>query len=375
MEGLRNRMRSHSRPALLSGLLAASLLLGVPRGGHTWCVGGAPPAHDEDDDGLNDIQERFFGTDPLNPDTDGNGILDGDEDFNGNGIPNKDEPTIFSLEGFIDPFAPRSRNVALVIEGTNLFNLFPSATSNRVCFSSSGLCVRMRAHGQFNKRVRVYLLASPRIADKITGDLVINTPVGSTPHLMFKRMECRAGRPTLMGAARVNLKTRYKSVLYRLHYVAIGGCNLIERQGRKVVTRVRLADNHDIVIRMPYGGIQALPTRLLVPAHSLAKPDPAYPFDDDIHKGDLVRVVTSQGESNAIAVDDETANLRIPKEDLVEDHDGDGITSADELELGTDPLVFDTDHDKLSDGQEIRSGRTDPLDPDTNGDGILDGDQ
>ena len=95
-------MRPPSR-VFLVGLLAVLPLLALRVSAHAWCVGGAPPALDEDNDGLNDIQERFFGTDPNNADTNGNGVLDGDEDNDHDGIPNKDEPTIFSLEGFVDP--------------------------------------------------------------------------------------------------------------------------------------------------------------------------------------------------------------------------------------------------------------------------------
>jgi len=52
-------------------------------------TGGA----DSDRDGLSDIQERKIGTDPNNPDTDGDGLKDGDEDTNHNGIyePNRGE--------------------------------------------------------------------------------------------------------------------------------------------------------------------------------------------------------------------------------------------------------------------------------------------
>jgi hypothetical protein len=54
------------------------------------------------------------------------------------------------------------------------------------------------------------------------------------------------------------------------------------------------------------------------------------------------------------------------------DSDQDGLSDAQEAELGTDPLNADTDGDGVTDGQEISNG-TDPLNPDTNGDGILDG--
>jgi hypothetical protein len=57
----------------------------------------------------------------------------------------------------------------------------------------------------------------------------------------------------------------------------------------------------------------------------------------------------------------------------VADHDGDGLTTADELFIfRTDPRRADTDGDGLTDGAEIASG-TDPLNPDENNDGIPDG--
>src|SRR5207302_636096 len=43
------------------------------------------PIADSDNDGLDDEEEAMLGTDPHNPDTDGDGITDGDEDTNKNG--------------------------------------------------------------------------------------------------------------------------------------------------------------------------------------------------------------------------------------------------------------------------------------------------
>lgn len=55
------------------------------------------------------------------------------------------------------------------------------------------------------------------------------------------------------------------------------------------------------------------------------------------------------------------------------DTDGDGISDGDEVhKYHTNPLNADTDGDGLSDGDEIRLG-TNPLNPDTDGDGIPDG--
>lgn len=57
------------------------------------------------------------------------------------------------------------------------------------------------------------------------------------------------------------------------------------------------------------------------------------------------------------------------------DTDGDGLTDAEENNLGTDPAKADTDDDGLSDGDEVNKYKTDPLVADTDGDGLSDGDE
>ncbi|MHB2031226.1 hypothetical protein ACYCEU_06770 [Actinotignum timonense] len=54
------------------------------------------------------------------------------------------------------------------------------------------------------------------------------------------------------------------------------------------------------------------------------------------------------------------------------DTDGDGVTDADEIKDGTDPNNADTDGDGVNDGDEKKDG-TDPKNPDTDGDGVTDG--
>ena len=55
------------------------------------------------------------------------------------------------------------------------------------------------------------------------------------------------------------------------------------------------------------------------------------------------------------------------------DTDGDGLSDGEEALLCTDPLKVDTDGDGLSDFDEIFVYLTDPCDIDTDGDGLLDG--
>lgn len=54
------------------------------------------------------------------------------------------------------------------------------------------------------------------------------------------------------------------------------------------------------------------------------------------------------------------------------DSDNDTLLDGDEVERGTDPLHPDTDGDEVPDGDEVERG-TDPLNPDTDGDGLEDG--
>ena len=71
-----------------------------------------------------------------------------------------------------------------------------------------------------------------------------------------------------------------------------------------------------------------------------------------------------------------TTSCELPGgEDPDTDTDGDGLTDAEEEELGTDPTNPDTDGDGLSDGEEVNEHGTDPLDGDTDDDGLTDGEE
>lgn len=56
-----------------------------------------------------------------------------------------------------------------------------------------------------------------------------------------------------------------------------------------------------------------------------------------------------------------------------EDFDQDGLTNKEEAELGTNPNLNDTDLDGLKDGDEVKKYNTDPLIEDTDEDGVSDG--
>lgn len=67
--------------------------------------------------------------------------------------------------------------------------------------------------------------------------------------------------------------------------------------------------------------------------------------------------------------------LTITGEDCKADKDDDGLGKCDEEKFGTDPNNPDTDGDGLSDGDEIFKYKTDPLKVDTDNDGLSDFDE
>ena len=100
-----------------------------------------------------------------------------------------------------------------------------------------------------------------------------------------------------------------------------------------------------------------------------------------------IKNLTFQGETSVKVSDDAKGDEALRKLQLknyrrmtnivgtIEDYDNDGLPNDLEKILGTDPLNPDTDGDGLTDGVEYHQTLTDPLKVDSDGNGIPDGDE
>lgn len=71
--------------------------------------------------------------------------------------------------------------------------------------------------------------------------------------------------------------------------------------------------------------------------------------------------------------DNNNATSSAPAMEQSKDSDQDGLTDDEETVLGTNPNDADSDHDGLFDREEVKVYKTDPLNPDTDGDTYSDG--
>jgi cytoskeletal protein RodZ len=76
--------------------------------------------------------------------------------------------------------------------------------------------------------------------------------------------------------------------------------------------------------------------------------------------------------TNQPSVNNLNTTTKQPTQVVEIDTDGDGLTDAEEQQLGTDPLKPDTDTDGLMDGEEVKVYHTNPLLADSDGDGYID---
>jgi heat shock protein beta len=104
----------------------------------------------------------------------------------------------------------------------------------------------------------------------------------------------------------------------------------------------------------------------------VAGPSPAGAADDTMcAKADAKLAATGRGDRDYDGLSNCAEKKVLGTSHRDPDSDDDGIDDGDELENGTDPLDADSDDDSINDGDEVEDG-TDPDDPDSDDDGLDD---
>jgi hypothetical protein len=99
-------------------------------------------------------------------------------------------------------------------------------------------------------------------------------------------------------------------------------------------------------------------------------PDYEKPIDKNKDNSYILSVKACDAEGGCA-----TQTITVNVIDVDEDNDNDGLLDSKEKALGTDPWNPDTDGDGLKDGEEVDTYKTDPMKADSDGDGLSDGDE
>ncbi len=320
--------------------------------------GSNPHNPDTDGDGLCDAEEvKWYFTDPLNPDTDGDGLPDGWEvtyGFNPAPLTNAliswwkmDEPdgtNIWDASG---------NSHHGVLDYTNGLARTPGVISNALYFAPGanarvnfGYVPTLNATGQ---TVTVCLWYRPAASTANYNQVILSKGPDTDPNYYVgaqwgNRITFKAGVNgevvSLAGTARTATDTG------RWAHVA----------GVYDGSAVRLYLDGVDVTNTPAAGDLTPNNGVTVMGHFMPEYNTRGRVDD-------VRVYRAALNSNEI--------LRVMEAGM--DHDGDGLTAWMEYQLGTDPHNMDSDGDGLADGEETFFYGTDPAKWDTDGDGMPDG--
>jgi hypothetical protein len=114
-----------------------------------------------------------------------------------------------------------------------------------------------------------------------------------------------------------------------------------------------------------YSGLTSNGLAGLVGVSSYYSPYQIFRVDKNSGQADVLSTISGSYYFKSLAID------TFPVVPL--DADADGLTAAEELAVGSDPVNSDTDGDGISDGDEVFLYGTDPTNSDTDGDGVDDG--
>jgi hypothetical protein len=319
---------------------------------------------DPDHDGLTNLQEFHLGTDPHNPDTDGDGVPDGVEFLRGSNPLDPNETFVLNQNCTANI---QNRSVQVSPGGSfDIPNVPVDVGLYRVRFTCKD--VDGKIFGAQSALVKLVPFAPTEIRD-ITFGKVDPIPVAVTVSSTRNTLDTVGQTAqlvvtgTLADGTTKDLSKQTQGTLYvssnsGIVSVSADGLVTAVSSGRAFITARSEGATGTVQVDVltPVSTVgDGIPDSWKI-AHGFSTTDPGVAGADPDHDGltNLQEFLLGTDPNNP-------------------DTDGDGLSDGDEVnKFHTDPLKADTDGDGIPDGLEIKLG-TNPLNPDTDGDGIPDG--